>query len=215
MSHASSRRESMALAKLPGLVLWPSTSIPMDQSEIEIHASKHLRLSRRNYLIEHAVEATGDEEIYEAFLRHRFNPPPPSSLSPNSDPGSDVVSVHGSIAESVFSDSRECMWDLQSEFGRRFAWQHSSSSSDRSSTPGTAREQGHTPTTPTFPVSLSPNAPSMSISASSVESRPSHRDMMLIVTPTAPIHSRKMTHVRIFRVYEAIKMDENLFGTTM
>ncbi|PPQ92318.1 hypothetical protein CVT25_008524 [Psilocybe cyanescens] len=224
MSHASSRRESMALAKSPGLVLWPSTFIPMDQSEIEIHASKHLRLllSCKNYLIEHAVEATDDEEIdeasvlealweYEGFLRHRFNPPPSSSPSPNSDPGSDAVSVHGSIAESVCSDNREYMWELQSEFGQRFAWQRSSSSSsNRSSTPGTPKGRDHTPTTPTFTAPLSPNAPLPS------PSMPSHRDTMLSATPTAPIYSREeMTHVRTFRVYEAIKMDENFFGSTM
>ncbi|PPQ82302.1 hypothetical protein CVT25_008428 [Psilocybe cyanescens] len=208
MSHTSPRRESMALAKSPGLVLWPSTFIPMDQSEIEIHTSKHLRLlSCKNCLIEHAVEATDDEEIdeasvlealweYEGFLRHRFNPPPSSSPSPNSDLGSDAVSVHGSIAESVCSDNREYMWELQSEFGQRFAWQRSSSSSsNRSSTPGTPKGQDHTPTTPTFPASHSPNAPSMSMSTSSVESRPSHRDTMLSATPTAPIYSREeMTH---------------------
>jgi hypothetical protein len=60
-----SRRESMGLSQSPGLVLWPSTFIPMDQSEIEIHASKHLRmlLSCKNFLSEHAIEVTDDEEI--------------------------------------------------------------------------------------------------------------------------------------------------------
>ena len=63
----SSRRESMGLSQAPGLVLWPSTFIPMDQSQIEIHASKHLRmlLSCNNFLLEHAIEVTDDEEIDE------------------------------------------------------------------------------------------------------------------------------------------------------
>jgi len=63
----SSRRESMGLSQAPGLVLWPSTFIPMDQTEIEIHASKHLRmlLSCKSFLLEHAIEATEDEEIDE------------------------------------------------------------------------------------------------------------------------------------------------------
>jgi hypothetical protein len=63
----SSRRESMGLSQAPGLVLWPSTFIPMEQSEIEIHASKHLRmlLSCKSFLMEHAIEATEDDEIDE------------------------------------------------------------------------------------------------------------------------------------------------------
>ncbi|KAH9479830.1 hypothetical protein JR316_0008425 [Psilocybe cubensis] len=228
MSHTS-RRESMALPKTPGLVLLPSTFIPMEQSEIEIHASKHLRmlLSCKNYLIEHAVEATDDEEIddasvlealweYEGFLRHRFNPPPPSSPSPNSDLGSDAVSVRGSIAESVCSDNREYMWELQSEFGQRFAWQRSGSS-DRSSTPGTLKERENTPTTPTLPTPLSPNAPSVSSSNATAGSGLNNdENRTLSTTPTAPMYSRdEMTHVRTFRVYEAIKIDENLFGSAM
>jgi hypothetical protein len=64
------RRESMGLSQAPGLVLWPSTFIPMDQSELEIHASKHLRmlLSCKNFLLEHAIEATDDDEIDEGSV---------------------------------------------------------------------------------------------------------------------------------------------------
>ena len=60
-------RGSMGLLQAPGLVLWPSTFIPMDQTEIEIHASKHLRmlLSCKSFLLEHAIEATEDDEIDE------------------------------------------------------------------------------------------------------------------------------------------------------
>jgi len=66
-SPSSSRRHSIGLSQSPGLILWPSTFIPMSQPEIEIHASKHLRmlLSCKNYLIEHAIEATDDEDIDE------------------------------------------------------------------------------------------------------------------------------------------------------
>lgn len=61
------RREFMGLSQSPGLVLWPSTFLPMDRPEIEIHASKHMRilLSCKNFLVEHALEATEDEEIDE------------------------------------------------------------------------------------------------------------------------------------------------------
>ena len=70
-SHAVSSRASMGLSRSPGLILWPSTLIPMDHSEIEIHASKHLRmlLSCKNHLLEHAVEATDDSEIDEESVR--------------------------------------------------------------------------------------------------------------------------------------------------
>jgi Methyltransferase domain len=69
----------------PGLILWPSTFIPMDHTEVEIHASKHLRtlLSCKNFLAQHAIkiaELEGervDEEFvsqalwkYERFLIH-------------------------------------------------------------------------------------------------------------------------------------------------
>ena len=67
----------------PGLILWPSNFIPMDHTQVEIHASKHLRtlLSCKNYLAQHAImvaELEGervDEEFvsqalwkYERFL---------------------------------------------------------------------------------------------------------------------------------------------------
>lgn len=62
-----STSKSEVLSQSPGLMLWPSTFIPMQQSELEIHASKHLRmlLSCKNLLVEHAIEATDDEEIDE------------------------------------------------------------------------------------------------------------------------------------------------------
>jgi hypothetical protein len=42
----------------------------MNQSELEIHASKHLRvlLSCQNFLLEHAIEATDDEEIDDGSI---------------------------------------------------------------------------------------------------------------------------------------------------
>jgi len=65
-----SGRESTDLLQAPGLVFWPSTFIPMDQSELEIHAFKHLRmlLSCKNFLLEHAIEGTADEEIDEGSV---------------------------------------------------------------------------------------------------------------------------------------------------
>ncbi|CAK5283610.1 unnamed protein product, partial [Mycena citricolor] len=47
-----------ALANSPGLILWPSTFIPMTPEELEIHASKHQRvlLSCKAGLIDYAAE---------------------------------------------------------------------------------------------------------------------------------------------------------------
>ncbi|KAF8963398.1 hypothetical protein BDZ97DRAFT_1919832 [Flammula alnicola] len=198
-SASGSRRESMGLSKSPGLILWPSTFIPMDQSEIEIHASKHLRmlLSCKNLLLEHALEATDDEEIdeesvLEALWEYEgFNPPPPSSISSSGDQGdqgSDTVSIRGSIAESVSSDSREAMWEIQS----------------------TPKVQDNTPTTLSFPPASSPSPTPLSQSLT----RNGRRET--VSSNAAPVYSRdELTHVRTFRVYEAIKIDESIFGTAI
>lgn len=63
----SGRMLGTPLSRSPGLILSPSTFIPMTQQELEIHASKHLRmlLSSKKFLVEHAMEATEDEEIDE------------------------------------------------------------------------------------------------------------------------------------------------------
>ena len=58
----------------PGLILWPSTFIPMDHTEVEIHAYKHLRtlLSCKNYLAQHATkvaELEGKRVDEEFFLQ--------------------------------------------------------------------------------------------------------------------------------------------------
>ncbi|KDR70987.1 hypothetical protein GALMADRAFT_229935 [Galerina marginata CBS 339.88] len=222
VSDIASRPKSRGLSRAPGLVLWPSTFIPMDQSEIEIHASKHLRmlLSCKNYLIEHAIEATDDEDIdeesvlealweYEGFLRHRFNPPPQSSDSAENDDESDAVSVRGSIAESVSSDHREAMWEIQSEFMQHYAWRKPTSR-DRPATPSTPRIQDNTPTTLDFPAMIpSPSTPSRSPIAT-----PPRRDTASSMA--SPLYSRdELTHVRTFRVYEAVKIDEAIFGSAM
>jgi len=69
-----SRMAGTPLSRSPGLILAPSTFIPMAQQELEIHASKHLRmlLSCKKFLIEHAMEATEDEEISEESILEAF-----------------------------------------------------------------------------------------------------------------------------------------------
>ena len=63
----SSHPPQQGLSHCPGLVLWPSTFIPMDHTEVEIHASKHLRtlLSCKNFLTQHAIDVAQDERVEE------------------------------------------------------------------------------------------------------------------------------------------------------
>lgn len=53
-----------ALSHCPGLVLWPSTFIPMPLSELETHASKHMRilLSCKTALVDFASEIADQDE---------------------------------------------------------------------------------------------------------------------------------------------------------
>ena len=66
----SSHSPQEGLSHCPGLILWPSTFIPMDHTEVEIHASKHLRtlLSCKNFLTQHAIEIAGDERVDEELV---------------------------------------------------------------------------------------------------------------------------------------------------
>ncbi|KIM45675.1 hypothetical protein M413DRAFT_66074 [Hebeloma cylindrosporum] len=213
----SSRRESMGLSQAPGLVLWPSTFIPMDQAEIEIHASKHLRmlLSCKDFLLEHAIEVTDDGEIderavlegleeYESFLRRRFDPPVVlDSLTGDRD--SETASIQGSIAESVSSDGLDAMREIESELRPRFSWQGSPSQDEL--VPAT-------PSTPKPIDQLTASEFSSSVSApidviSSLNCPRRDTDGPLISSHEGP------THIRTFRIYEAIKIDEAIFGSSM
>ena len=64
------RSPQQGLSHCPGLILWPSTFIPMDPAEVEIHASKHLRtlLSCKNYITQHSIEVAEDERVDEEFI---------------------------------------------------------------------------------------------------------------------------------------------------
>ena len=66
----SGHSPQQGLSNCPGLILWPSTFIPMDHTEVEIHASKHLRtlLSCKNFLAQHAIEVAEDERVDEEFV---------------------------------------------------------------------------------------------------------------------------------------------------
>jgi len=178
------------LSHCPGLILWPSTFIPMDHNEVEIHASKHLRtlLCCKSFLTQHAIEIAEDERVdeefvsealweYESFLQHRFNPPAPAP----SDEGSET----NSIAESTTTDS-EAMWEIQSEFRQRFAWLPTRDPQN------TVDEEDDIPVRPPSPVTP--------VSVPSVGDSRYPRS-------GSSAASNEITHVRTFRIYEAIKLD--------
>lgn len=59
----------------PGLVLWPSTLIPISHTELQVHALKHHQslLSSKAVLAEYAVESLDiedDEMIMEAMWEY-------------------------------------------------------------------------------------------------------------------------------------------------
>ena len=79
------QQQQQGLSHCPGLILWPSTFIPMNHTEVEIHASRHVRilLSCKISIAQHALKVAEleggkvDEEFisqalwkYERFLSH-------------------------------------------------------------------------------------------------------------------------------------------------
>ncbi|KAJ3865376.1 hypothetical protein EV359DRAFT_80548 [Lentinula novae-zelandiae] len=90
--------ERNPLEPSPGLVLWPSTLLPMSNTELQAHAMKHPRilLSSKAALSDHASETldidTEDDTFmeamweYESFLNSRLNPPLPTTLNTLSVP---------------------------------------------------------------------------------------------------------------------------------
>ncbi|KAF7345512.1 MAP kinase kinase kinase [Mycena venus] len=121
------------LGQCPGLILWPSTFIPMPLPELEAHVAKHLRvlLSCKSALIDYASEIAdqgeGDTQSeaamealweYQNFLRERFNPPPDDLSRTMSDASSstgDANSIHNSIfsVSSVGTEALEAMREYQ------------------------------------------------------------------------------------------------------
>ncbi|KAJ6504496.1 hypothetical protein DFH09DRAFT_289947 [Mycena vulgaris] len=228
------RPESDTLGHCPGLILWPSTFIPMPLPELETHASKHLRmlLSCKSALVDYAAEIADQSEgetqgeaamealwEYQNFLRERFNPPPddPSrAMSDASSSAGDANSIRNSIysVSSVGSEARDAMREYQSELHTHFEW-----ASDA------ARALRDAPTlTPTPALLVEGSPPSASASASTASrvrksrSRGSRgRDRSSSVASSmAPPYSRiELTHVRTFYVYEAVKLADGRFGGTI
>lgn len=210
-SMAQSESSQQGLSHYPGLILLPSTFISMDHTEVEIHASKHLRtlLSCKNYLSQHAIEISDgrvDEDFvsealweYENFLRHRFNPRVSSSVDVFEE--SETSSIHCSIAESTNSDTREAMLEIQSEFRQRFAWLPQRDSANTLNS--------HQDKRPSIGV-ITPSPPGSLLSASSAGHR--HNSESLTRPSSYSSCNNKLTHVRTFRVYEAIKVDNYILA---
>ncbi|KAF9446199.1 hypothetical protein P691DRAFT_217399 [Macrolepiota fuliginosa MF-IS2] len=217
--HAEGRKAPTALAtsagafvESPGLMIWPSTLIPMSPAEIEIHTSKHLTmlLSCKNNLVEYALEATEDEEIdeesvleavweYENFLQQRFYSPVDqyaehegrSSIPMGTEIGrkgshhsNDSISDMSVFSTtSVSTEIQDAMLDYQTDFREHFSWPLDTSEALNSLSMDDTR--------PTMPAPRT------------------HTNGDTVPSPTStiePLNSRiEPTHVRTFRVYEAAK----------
>ncbi|KAJ7650944.1 hypothetical protein FB45DRAFT_28166 [Roridomyces roridus] len=210
---------SDALDQCPGLILWPSTFIPMTLPELEVHVSKHQRvlLSCKAALVDYAAEVAGRDDgetqgqeamealwEYQNFMRERFNPPPEEHA--HSVSSEDGNSIRNSIfsASSVGTEALEAMRDYESDLIPRFEW---------------AEGEGAQNTPPRgsiieFPRPPSHSAPAVVHSPSGAPPQTRRRgsvgrDGASLASTVAPPYSRiELTHVRTFFVYEAIKVGE-------
>ncbi|KAJ7080828.1 hypothetical protein B0H15DRAFT_480928 [Mycena belliarum] len=227
----SRAREMDTLTVCPGLMLWPSTFLPLPPAELEAHASKHLRvlLSCKAALVDYAAEladaAEGETQgeaamealwEYQNFLRERFNPPTEEAARAASDASSAADDVN-SIRESVFSvssvgtEARDAMQEYQNELHTRFEW--TSDAPRDVSTPIPAS----TPPPMSAPRVDSPAASEST--GTSVQPRKTRRRgsrgrdrASSAVSSVASQYSRvEMTHVRTFHVYEAVKLADGRF----
>ncbi|KAK0230616.1 hypothetical protein IW262DRAFT_1262797 [Armillaria fumosa] len=208
------------LTHAPGLMLWPSTLIPLPRTEIEVHALKHprvllsLKVALTSYAVEIAEEDEVDEEVvkeslwdYEGFLHERFNPPQyihaGSHGASYTRPDSDIRSMRGSILSigSVSSEGQSAMQEYQHELREHLLW---SFEDTRASPPPRSHtlhphDSGHTRT-----------------EAPSILTLPSFATVNPTDAAAPPNYSRyEPTHVRTFHVFEAIKMDETLLGAAI
>ncbi|KAJ7902560.1 hypothetical protein B0H14DRAFT_1140066 [Mycena olivaceomarginata] len=221
------------LGHCPGLILWPSTFIPMPPPELEAHVSKHLRalLSCKSALIDYAGEVAdlgeGDAQSeaamealweYQNFLRERFNPPPddPSrAMSDASSSAGDANSIRGSIfsVSSVGTEALDAMREYSSELNARFSVPPERARPTRGSVQGAP-----TPTAKRGSVAESTSPAATSSTDSMQRPRKSRsrgsrgRDRASSVVTVAPPYSRvELTHVRSFYVYEAVKQAPDRF----
>ncbi|KAJ4475791.1 hypothetical protein J3R30DRAFT_3684216 [Lentinula aciculospora] len=127
--------EHNPLEHSPGLMLWPSTLLPMSQTELQAHALKHSRtlLSSKPSLFDYASETldidTEDDTFmealweYESFMSLRLNPPPPII--------SNTLSMSSSASSISVNTEREFRYeDRRSESDHNSIYSMSSVTSD-------------------------------------------------------------------------------------
>ncbi|KAJ7483435.1 hypothetical protein FB451DRAFT_1364365 [Mycena latifolia] len=227
------------LGHCPGLILWPSTFLPMPLPELETHASKHLRvlLSTKAALIDYAAEIADPNEgetqgeaamealwEYQNFLRERFNPPPDypaRAMSDTSSSAGDANSIRNSIfsVSSVGSEARDAMREYQNELHTYIEW---SSGATRSYTPTPAPALAPAPAPVPVPAPAPQGESAAASSGTLAPPRPRKsrsrgsrgRDRASsAASSVAPPYSRiELTHVRTFYVYEAVKLADGRFG---
>ncbi|TRM60826.1 hypothetical protein BD626DRAFT_122559 [Schizophyllum amplum] len=187
------------LASAPGLVLWPSTCIPMRTAEIEKHASRHCRtvLACQSALTEYALEVANEDDVdddtvaealwdYSEFLPYRFDGttssskpqrqsvrPKPPTAPPRTDPRASMMSVASDF---------DALIEYQSEFRDMF---------------------DHSPE----PV----NGPRHSAEHSAYARASTVLDINKIIREEnehdsgSELASRDLTHIRTFRVFDGVK----------
>jgi SAM-dependent methyltransferase len=236
VSHASAEICDDLFENSPGLVIWPSTLVPMPLSELQMHALKHPRtlLSCKPGLAEFAKETLDvnpeDDVVQEALWEYessfatRFNPPPqraegvniPLSTSPIADNRS-ILSIH-----SISSETRSALWDYDSELRTHLASPAGASfvNEPRSTNSSSPRPfASEVPSEPQSHEAVGMQHENTSISsASDLPSFSSHPPFVAqgqgresMAPPdycaTEPIH------VRTFHIYEAIKMEQGLVSS--
>ncbi|KAK7031602.1 hypothetical protein R3P38DRAFT_2522078 [Favolaschia claudopus] len=224
-----------ALGHCPGLILWPSTFIPMPLPELEAHVTRHMRvlLSCKGSLIDYAAEIAdqGEGETqseaametlweYQNFLRERFNPPPEDHSRAMSDASSSVGDASSIFSvSSVGTEALDAMREYQTELTGRFEVPseppkpvrkpvQESATPTRGPTPPPQRANaGESSGQAAAGSSTAPDRPRKSRSRGS-----RGKDRSSVVSSIVPPYSRiELTHVRTFYVYEAVKQAQDRF----
>ncbi|KAJ7777099.1 hypothetical protein B0H16DRAFT_948196 [Mycena metata] len=224
-----------ALGHCPGLILWPSTFIPMPLSELETHASKHLRvlLSCKAALIDYAAEiadvgegTTQSEAAMEAlweyqnFLRERFNPPPedPRRSSSSLDDDNESIFSISSVGTEAFDAMREYQSELRGHFDLTSMRNTPTPTPNSSSPSPSASNSSNSNSRSRSANAQPPPAPSLTPPPTRVRKRGSRsrtrdRTSMVSNMSVVPPYSRiELTHVRSFYVFEAVKQAPGRFA---
>ncbi|TFK67723.1 hypothetical protein BDN72DRAFT_898751 [Pluteus cervinus] len=206
-SRPSKTGEPSSSVQAPGLMLWPSTFIPMASQEIEVHALHNPRvlLSCRERLIEFLREESGGEvdsiqEVlwdYERFLSKRLSMPanvvaliPPVGASSHSE-----ESLQSSAPSTLSSGTWDAVKEYQTDIREHLGWSDSP-------------EPGEPPATPSTPRAEALPLPDQTVIPP--VTRPTPRAS---VNTMAPPYSRtELVHVRTFHVFEATKLNNDMIA---